>query len=142
MIRIVGAVCDRAFFLELTKYGRSQTAPTVGNPSLRLLPRPARNLIAPAGGSFACTVVNVLNSYSQFIAKDLTRGALGQFGNEFNPSRIFIGSNAALHELLEFADQLGTCCRALFQDYECFGRKESGIFFESNNRRFQYGIVL
>src|SRR5205823_14463886 len=42
---IVAAVCDRAFFLELTKCGRSQTAPTVGNPSLRLLPRAAR----PAG---------------------------------------------------------------------------------------------
>src|SRR5947208_17104545 len=40
-VSIVGAVCDRAFFLELTKYGRSQTAPTVGNPSLRLLPRAA-----------------------------------------------------------------------------------------------------
>src|ERR1043166_6033183 len=39
---IVGAVCDRAFFLELTKCERSQTAPTVGNPSLRLLPRGAR----------------------------------------------------------------------------------------------------
>src|SRR5947207_9589312 len=44
-VSIVGAVCDRAFFLELTKCGRSQTAPTVGNPSLRLLPRSAR----PAG---------------------------------------------------------------------------------------------
>src|SRR5947207_15927466 len=41
-VSIVGAVCDRAFFLELTKCGRSQTAPTVGNPSLRLLPRAAR----------------------------------------------------------------------------------------------------
>ena len=40
-VSIVGAVCDRAFFLELTKYGRSQTAPTVGNPSLRVLPRAA-----------------------------------------------------------------------------------------------------
>src|SRR5438552_9552340 len=41
-VSIVGAVCDRAFFVELTKCGRSQTAPTVGNPSLRLLPRAAR----------------------------------------------------------------------------------------------------
>src|SRR6266566_571920 len=41
-VSIVGAVCDRAFFLELTKYGRSQTAPTIGNPSFRLLPRAAR----------------------------------------------------------------------------------------------------
>src|SRR5438128_71274 len=41
-VSIVGAVCGRAFFLELTKCGRSQTAPTVENPSLRLLPRATR----------------------------------------------------------------------------------------------------
>src|SRR5438034_6548488 len=43
-VSIVGAVCDRAFFLELTKCGRSQTAPTVGNPSLRLLARAVSGL--------------------------------------------------------------------------------------------------
>src|SRR5437764_1706952 len=47
-VSIVGAVCDRAFFLELTKCGRSQTAPTVGNPSFRLLPRAARDGYAQA----------------------------------------------------------------------------------------------
>src|SRR5207237_9137687 len=55
-VSIVGAVCDRAFFLELTKYGRSQTAPTVGNPSLRLLPRAARPNL---GGEFCSARENL-----------------------------------------------------------------------------------
>src|SRR5436305_7970728 len=68
-VSIVGAVCDRAFFLELTKCGRSQTAPTVGNPSLRLLPRAVRR-----GVSFGCFAAFLdsscnaqgLNSYEIF----------------------------------------------------------------------------
>src|SRR5437763_7360832 len=62
-VSIVGRVCDRAFFLELTKCGRSQTAPTVGSPSLRLLPRAASRAGEVTDDSHECSVSQLHGHY-------------------------------------------------------------------------------
>src|ERR1043166_8034569 len=82
---IVGAVCDRAFFLELTKCGRPQTAPTVGNPSLRLLPRATRDRSGKALFPKFC-VGNKELAITKF-AENGVSGSISRLGGWLRPER-------------------------------------------------------
>src|SRR5205823_783532 len=116
-VSIVGAVCDRAFFLELTKCGRSQTAPTVGNPSLRLLPRAARrNCFARSRytgyevvkafphifQSPVLTRERVRLAYAVAIGTDLLQLLLGPFGWAFADELLDVTAMILIWRLIGF----------------------------------------
>src|SRR6185369_13383965 len=85
---------------------------------------------------------NISDPLAQYVAQYFSCSALGQFGNEYDSSWVFVRRDSPLNEFLEVTLKLFISHNAFSQNDKCFRREQSVLFFEGDDSRFQYGCVL